>query len=316
MRGHAAFLLVALAACSGQPAGTESLRPLQTFRFSGRHADGALSVTFIDGDRRAISSGVDDTASPLGRRPRNRNEAVHRIEVSFSIHRDCFERLLCADSGPRRHGALLDPRHGKDIFTAASKNAATVALSPDGKLAAAGGQDTSIEIWNVPDGKETSRFSVDAAVIRIAFSGGVAIRVVLADGRVCTGKLSAGGTLACVSATSDPVSQAAFSADARRVLIGGRYGELLLWDAERSDPIRKLNAGSGDIVALAISNAGSEALSGGSDKTVRLWNLKSGAQIASTAAPGSYVSCAAFSSDGSRALFGSDDGTIALWRLK
>jgi len=315
MRILLATLLLISAACSNPQNAASSLHPLEVRSFSKLHAEGVLSVAFLSGGQ-AISSGVDDRARIW--------DTARGVDIRrFAGPRFRFQSIALAPSGccaftPAPDGTVRywTLSTGKDIFIAPSTNAASVALSANGKLAASAGQDPSIHIWSVPDGKEAASFEVNAPVVRVAFSGIDEIRSVLVDGRVCAAHLAPPGPVTCATATSEPVSQAAFSLDARLALIGSSTGTLLSWDADHGAAVRNLNGGSGDVVALAISPTGTEALSGGSDKTVRLWNLDSGARIASTQSSGSYVSCVAFSSNGALALFGSDDGTVALWRLK
>ena len=351
MRIPLAMLLVALAVCSrsrppvpaasgssadGRRAETRAvsvsasgLRRLEARRFSGQHGNGALSVIFLAGAGQAISSGVDDTA-------RIWDVASGAESKHFSGPRFHFQDIALSSDGhfsltpapdATLHYWTIDSGHDVHQFTGAKMGIGTVALSADGKLAAGAGQDTAIHVWEVASGKHLRQFPVNANVVRVAFEPDNShLRSVEGDGRVCTWSIDRDRDrdkdkdndkpLGCVAAGSDPVSQAAFAADGHKVLIGGRYGSLVLWDADRGTPLRKLQGSEADIVAVALAPSGNLALSGGADQTVRLWDLKTGTQIASTKSSGSYVSCVAFSADETLALFGSDDGAIMVWALQ
>lgn len=334
MRIPLAILLVALAVCSRsqppaetRPVSVSGPRRLETRRFSGQHGNGALSVIFLPGAGQAISSGADDTA-------RIWNVASGAESKHFSGPRFHFQDIALSSDGhfsltPAPDATLhywsIDSGQDVHQFTGTKMGIGTVALSADGKLAAGAGQETAIHVWEVASGKPLRQFPVNANVVRIAFEPGNShLRSVEGDGRVCSWSVDRDRDrdrdndkpLACVSAGSEPVSQAAFAADGHQVLIGGRYGSLVLWDADRGTQVRKLQGSEADVVAVALSPSGNLALSGGADQTVRLWDLKTGTQIASTKSSGSYVSCVAFSADETLALFGSDDGAIMVWALQ
>jgi WD40 repeat protein len=128
----------------------------------------------------------------------------------------------------------------------------------------------------------------NAPVVCVAFAG-QNLYPVLGDGRLCVWTFESQQPPRCSEAIAEPVSSTGFSGDVRRVLIGCRYGTLLLWDTEKSAEIRKLTGVQSDVGAVAISPGGDRALSGGADKTLRLWNLDTGGETASALAPGDPV---------------------------
>jgi len=289
--------------------------------FSGRHANGALVVSFLLGGKQAISSGVDDTARiwnvPSGTEAKKYSgKQFHFQSIAFSASGDLA--LTPAPDGSVSYWNI-ETGQTQRKFSGSANGLGAVALSSDGKWAAAGGQDTSIYVWDLSATAASSsrRLDVDGAVVQLAFhSSNQGISAVLGDGRLCEWTRDHAKPVRCSTAISEPASHAAFSADGHRALIGSSYGTLVLWDVDRAAEIRKLEGSQGDIVALAFSPTGNFALSGGADKTVRLWDVDAGRQISSTRATGDYVSSVAFAPDENAALFGSSDGSITLWQLK
>jgi len=286
--------------------------------FSGVHAKGTLAVAFLQGDRKAISSGVDDTARiweiPSGVQAKILSGPQYRFQ-SIAFSPDGRFALTPAPDGSVNYWNVESGQLQRK-FTGGTTLGA-VAVSSDGKWVAAGGQDQSIHLWDFSSnsGTPAQELTTGVPVVRLGFAA-ENLQAVLGDGRVCAWTPEVPKPLRCAEATSEPVSQATFSTDAHRALIGTRMGALLLWDVAQAAEIRKLPGSQGDIVAAAFSPTGNLALSGGADKTIRLWDLSSGAQTASVQAPGDYVSSVAFSSDGSRALFGASNGSVSLWQLQ
>jgi WD40 repeat protein/tRNA A-37 threonylcarbamoyl transferase component Bud32 len=105
---------------------------------------------------------------------------------------------------------------------------------------------------------------------------------------------------------------AVVSPDGRRILSGS--GEMILWDRETTQPIRRFKGHNDRTMTLAISPDGRRALSGGSDKVVRLWDLESGDLSREFHGHTEWVFSVAFSPDGRLAYStsgGFDDGA---WR--
>ena len=288
--------------------------------FSGKHANGTLTVSFLPGSRHAISSGVDDTARLW--------DLASGTELKrYTGQQYRFQSVAFAPQGdfaltPGTDGSLnywkIDNGQLQRKLTDGRNTLGAVALSGDGKWAAGGGQDTAIYLWDLSSNSSSSarRLEAGGPVVQIAFHSSNGLYAVLNDGHLCDWSLDQVKPLRCTTALAEPVGHATFSSDGHKVLIGGTYGTLVLWDLDKQAEIRKLEGTSGDIVALALSPSGAFALSGGADKTVRLWDVSSGHQVTSTPASGDYVSSVAFSSDENTALFGTSDGSVALWQVK
>ena len=115
-----------------------------------------------------------------------------------------------------------------------------------------------------------------------------------------------------------PISAVAFSADSKRLFVGG-YKEVLVWDLEEIKLAGRLGAGqlSGRVRAVAFSKDGkSLAVAEGTpgvSGAVRLMDVASGKIAATLAEAKDEFISLAFSSDGKLLAAGGSDGAVRVW---
>ena len=312
----AGFLLIS--ACGTRSASHWPLKRFAVLRFSGRHANGALSVAAVPGGSHVLSSGGDDTVriwdSATGQESKRFSGSMYRFQ-NIALAPSGTYALTPAPGAAVRYWTVAS---GLDIrrFMGAQASPLTVALSPDGTLAAAAGGG-AIHVWELATGNPVRELPVKSQVIRIAFAAaGDGLVSAESDGRLCRWPEGDGADPDCFSVGADPMAQAAFTADGKVALVGTRFGSLELWNVPLKVSMGKLDGALGDIASMALSPDGAWALFGGADKVVRLWDMNARQEVAHAAASGSYVSCVAFSADATMGVFGTDNGEIALWRLR
>ncbi len=104
----------------------------------------------------------------------------------------------------------------------------------------------------------------------------------------------------------------AFSPDGQTAIAGGDLGDLILYDLDTGEEIRRYNQG-GASYGLDISADGERFVSGGSNHTAVLWDVASGEAIQTFNGHTSGVDGVAFTPDESQIITGSADGTLILW---
>jgi serine/threonine protein kinase/WD40 repeat protein len=110
------------------------------------------------------------------------------------------------------------------------------------------------------------------------------------------------------------VTAVAISADGRRGLSAGRFGDLLVWDLTTGKSVA-LGQQQGEVMAhaMAFFPDGRHAATGGRDKVVHLWDVDERREVATWTAHDMTISGLAISADGRRMVTGSFDGTVILW---
>lgn len=184
----------------------------------------------------------------------------------------------------------------------------TVAFSPDGRKLASGAGDTSIRLWEIPNGKTlhtiggvnspqtpvkvlpAPRRGEDINEVQMGNDGDVEPEIIR-------------GSVLSVAFSPDGTKLASASMDGVRLWHVGT-GKLLAALTDEEDA-----AG----FSVAFSPDGAKLASGSWDNTVELWDVSTQKHIAAFQGHTGNVWTVAFSPDGTKLASGSDDGTVLLW---
>jgi WD40 repeat protein len=292
--------------------------------FAG-HTDVVLKVAFARDGLSILSGSKDNTARVWGARNRQAVGGFQGYEPSWADGLDFrwLRQLKC------------------------------VGFSPDGSLAVFGGDDETVRICEVKQGRELRRITSGLGfVTAVAFSpdgrtlltGHETLLPHFGDNGRIVGATSLGGrddTLRLWDAFSGQeirrfkfesdvrgrdreIRRAVFSPDGRYVLSSHLEGKLRLWDVTRDSCLRVFDASPALVLGLALSPDCSQILIGDADGGVRLLDQATGREIRSFEGHQGRVFGVAFSLDGSRILTGGagqvkdgeivkSDCTVRLW---
>ena len=104
--------------------------------------------------------------------------------------------------------------------------------------------------------------------------------------------------------TSEPIGAVAFSPDGRKVVSGGLYSTLRVWEAASGRELLSFEGHEDIIDSVAFSPDGRQILSASADLTVRLSEAQSGRAILTLRGQATRPRSAVFSPDGRRIVVG------------
>jgi len=193
-----------------------------------------------------------------------------------------------------------------------------VAVSPDGRTVAGGGQDGGVELWDVASRAAPVLLRDGASPVRgIAFSqDGTTVAAGRQDGVLELWDVGTGASALVPSGGPAPVNAVTFSPDGRLVVTGGDDGVVRQWDTRTHVLVRELRGASGPVESLAYNPDGRTVAGGGTDANALLWDASTGARVASIPAGpagGGPIRALAYSPDGHTLAGAGDGGAVVLW---
>ncbi|MCL1473617.1 WD40 repeat domain-containing protein [Argonema antarcticum] len=200
-----------------------------------------------------------------------------------------------------------------------------IAISPDKQTLATGGDDKTIKIWNLDNGKLI--FNISHLLTWGTHKGAVLCLVFSPDGQT----LASGGAdqsiklwnlrnrdkprnlrVPCYGFFSMVISP-----DGKNLAAACYDNRIRLWHLDTGELIHTLKQLPLGANCLAFSPDGVTLASGGNyDGTIKFWNVQTGELLHTLTGHDNSVSCLAFSWDGQTLVSGSQDKTIKVWGIQ
>jgi WD40 repeat protein len=203
---------------------------------------------------------------------------------------------------------------------------AGLALSPDGKLAAAGAPDKkTVELWNAQSGKlERTLETGEGQPWSMMFSPDGKTLVVGCQKADHSGQVQLWDAqtwkLKHVLKQDKYVNTVAFSADGKMIASASGDDFVQLWDAQKGKLIHSFRRIRPGARCVAFSPDCQTVAAGWKDGKVRLWDVQSGERKETLKGHAIAISdeiySLAFSPDGKTLASASQDATVRLWPIK
>lgn len=198
------------------------------------------------------------------------------------------------------------------------REANAVTLAPDGRRAAVGLQDHTLQIWDLE-----ARLLLHVLrghkywVNDVAFSrDGVLLASASADKSIRVWQTPAASCKATLQGHMLSVSAVSFSVDRRRLASGSWDKTVCVWDVETASCLQKLSGHTDWVHSVCWAPGGHHVASASSDHSVRVWDVLSGFVNSVLVGHLQTVSCVVYSSNGGYLASGSLDGTVRVWNLQ
>jgi len=201
------------------------------------------------------------------------------------------------------------------VFSGHTKAVASVAFSPDGKIAISGSDDTTLRLWDVATHQTIRTFEGhQAGVTSVAFSpDGKTVISGSTDKTMILWDVATGQAIRSFSGHDDEVKSVAFSPDGKTVLSGSADTTMKLWDVATGQAIRTYEGHTQEVNQVVFSPDGKTALSASADTDLVLWDIATAKLLRRFSGHKSDADSVAFSPDGKTALSGSADWSMILW---
>jgi RNA polymerase sigma factor (sigma-70 family) len=194
----------------------------------------------------------------------------------------------------------------------------SLAVSPDGKWVASGGENAGPFLWDVATGKSTDLIPPGPHrrpwVYGLAFApDGKTLAAADTHGRIRVWDVATRKELYQQDEHTGSVLKAAVTPDGKLAATAGGDGTIRLWDLATGKPIRSWEADRmGSVLTAAFAPDGRSLLTCGWSGTLRLWDVATGAEVRRFRDEKKFIRFAALSPDGKLVASSADDGIAIL----
>jgi cytochrome c len=209
--------------------------------------------------------------------------------------------------------ATREPVH-RLIGHEAGVNAA-VFLPPSEQHAVSVGDDASVRIWDLREGKELGRWNGhEKKVVSVAVSSDGRLAASASwDRTVRLWEVPGGKLLRVFEGHENNVNAVAFLPGDEALLSAGYDGAIWYWPLEETASPSRLASVGFPINDLAVSADGRRFVTGSADGILRLWDLETREEIKTFEGHGGAVLAVGLSPDGRIIASGGTDGKLMLW---
>jgi WD40 repeat protein/serine/threonine protein kinase len=190
-----------------------------------------------------------------------------------------------------------------------------VALSGDGRLAAAGGQNSFVRIWETENGRVRQKWSTQlGSVTSLAFDADSRwLAVGGGDGTLLVCETGTGREAARLPAHQGTIFCVAFSAKDSRLVSASTDHTAKVWDVLRGKELAKFQCAT-PLTSAAWSPDG-RLIAVDGDSMIHVWEATTGNEVHSLSGHIGFIASLAFDRSGQRLASAGHDQRIKIWNL-
>jgi WD40 repeat protein/tRNA A-37 threonylcarbamoyl transferase component Bud32 len=199
-------------------------------------------------------------------------------------------------------------------------------FTPDGKSLVSCSRDGTVKLWDIAKKRIICDFSghgENTWVVRVSkdgklVAGGSGAWDSTKRGKVVVWRRDTGEIVHTLSGQTAAITQLRFTSDGKRLVAGSghqtqRKGELLIWEVEREQILKRIRTGA--INGLAMSHDDRIIATCGASGQIHLWDCDSAEYIRVMGQPGEAYYSVAFSDDG-KLLAAGGDSSVAIFDVE
>ncbi|RRR73978.1 MAG: NACHT domain-containing protein [Candidatus Viridilinea halotolerans] len=213
-----------------------------------------------------------------------------------------------------RHASFAHCDLRDAMFSTTFGSVRSVALSPDGRLLAAGASNGEVHLWRLRDRSHLLTLDGGCWIEAVGFSPtSQALLSAGIDGVIRWWDVHTGALQRQLLGHSGGIRSLAFSPDGMTLASGSEDATIRLWDVASGQCRHVLTGHRGSVWSLAFHPSGTRLASAGND--LLIWQLDGTAPPQTLSGHRAAVMSVAFSPDGATLASGGFDATIQLWRI-
>lgn len=286
---------------------------------------GVLTQALVSPDQNKILAGTDQGDLILWDIEKERkNRSVYSIVAhkgairSLSFSKD--SRFALSGGETDTTVILWGSQNGiKKVHVFKGHNSAinAVVLAPNGKLAASGGEDNEIRLWDLITGDSIRLLSHEKGITALDFSPDS--KFLLSASNDHTLKLWDIATHQELKTTfkhDAPTQAATFSPDGSRILVVDAKGKVILWETKTGKPLRTIQAEAGNKRKVAFTENDSLIWTQNTPETggkVQVWEEKTGELLQGYAGHPNIIFRVDYSPKSATIASSSEDKTVKIW---
>jgi WD40 repeat protein len=194
----------------------------------------------------------------------------------------------------------------------------SVAWTEDNRVAAVGGMDGMVTLWDPVQQRQLHHFHAHAGAVRsVALDArGALLATAGDDAHLRLWDVRTGDLLFERDPGEGAIFQVALSRDGRKCASGASSGTVRIWETGTAQCIATLSEHSSLVFSVGLTADGVTAASGGLDGTIRVWNVPGARCTATIQSYMGGIRSISLSRDGELFAAGSVDGSVRVWATR